>query len=69
MKQKNKSSAEDKSEPLNGCNCLNCRLGRIEDQLNHVQYVLESLTLPANPGKNPGDNPGKPSKKTKKKGK
>ena len=64
-----KKTDEDRSEPLNGCNCLNCRLGRIEEQLNHVQQVLESLTLPANPGKNPGNNPGRSSKKNKKKSK
>ncbi|MEE9150689.1 MAG: hypothetical protein V3U20_02505 [Thermoplasmata archaeon] len=60
-----KKTGEDKSELLKDCNCLNCRLGRIEVQLNHVQHVLESIAPPANPGK----NPGKTSKKTKKKNK
>ncbi len=69
MKKMNKSSSKDKNEPLKDCNCLNCRLGRIEDQLNQVQHALESLTLPSNPGRNPGNNPGKSSKKNKKRSK
>ena len=59
MKKREKNEIENKNEPLKDCNCLNCRLGRIEDQLDHVQHVLDSLALPANPGKS--------SNKTKKK--
>ena len=51
MKKINEDETENKNEPLKDCNCLNCRLGRIEDQLDHVQHVLDSLALPANPSK------------------
>jgi len=51
MKKRDENEIENKAEPLKDCNCLNCRLGRIEDQLDHVQHVLEDLTLPANPGR------------------
>jgi len=51
MKKTEENELESKKEPLMDCNCLNCRLGRIEDQLNHVQHVLEDLTLPTNPGR------------------
>jgi hypothetical protein len=27
---------------MDGCNCVNCRLGRIEEQLDHIKDVLEA---------------------------
>lgn len=27
---------------MDGCNCVNCRLGRIEEQLDQIKVVLES---------------------------
>lgn len=51
MKKIEKNELENNKESLRDCNCLNCRLGRIEDQLNHVQNALESMILPTNPGR------------------
>lgn len=51
MKKTGNDLTDNRSEPLKDCNCLNCRLGRIEEQLDHVQQVLESMALPNNPAK------------------
>ena len=32
----------DNSRMMDGCNCVNCRLGRIEEQLDHIRDVLET---------------------------
>ena len=37
----------DNSKMMDGCNCVNCRLGRIEEQLDNIKNVLE-----ADPSKN-----------------
>ena len=53
MKKTGNSSKENKTELLSDCNCLNCRLGRIEEQLDYVQNIIESLAMNNNPANNP----------------
>ncbi|UCG69872.1 MAG: hypothetical protein JSV09_02285 [Thermoplasmata archaeon] len=48
---KKSKGTENTGELLSDCNCLNCRLGRIEEQLDTLQTALESMNPPANPGK------------------
>jgi hypothetical protein len=55
-----KKTPEMNEEMLSDCNCLNCRIGRIEEQLNTIQEYLE-----INMGSN--KNPGKSSKNKSKK--
>jgi hypothetical protein len=42
MGRKKKVKKGSLNETLDGCNCLNCRLGRIENLLNHIQMELKS---------------------------
>jgi hypothetical protein len=49
---KKPKGAENNPTTLSECNCLNCRLGRIEEQLNHVQTALESMNNPGRSSKN-----------------
>lgn len=57
-----KKEPEMNTEMLSDCNCLNCRIGRIEEQLNYIQNYLESNM---DPPKNPGKSSKKKSKKKK----
>lgn len=42
MGRKKKEKKEPAKKILDGCDCLNCRLGRIEIKLNQIQTLLES---------------------------
>lgn len=53
MKKIDNKSKKNKTELLSDCNCLNCRLGRIENQLDSVQNMIESLAMNNNPTGNP----------------
>jgi hypothetical protein len=35
-----------KNPTLKDCNCLNCRLSRIEDQLNVLETLIQGMDLP-----------------------
>ena len=35
-----------KNPTLKDCNCLNCRLSRIEDQLGVLEHLITSMDLP-----------------------
>ncbi len=64
------------NEPRDNCNCLNCRIGRIESQLDSIQQLLGSSVTPTKTSKKTSKRPSKktskkarkkPSKKTSKK--
>ncbi|UCE36469.1 MAG: hypothetical protein JSW00_13230 [Thermoplasmata archaeon] len=42
MERKKKEKRGSIPELLDGCDCINCRVGRIENRLNHIQTILES---------------------------
>jgi hypothetical protein len=37
---------KNKNATLTDCNCLNCRLSRIEDQLTILNQLIQSMDLP-----------------------
>jgi hypothetical protein len=55
--------SKTKSITLKDCNCLNCRLSRIEDQLNVMQHLIKSLELPMKSPKKTVKNSSKKSVK------
>ncbi|UCE74279.1 MAG: hypothetical protein JSV56_00865 [Methanomassiliicoccales archaeon] len=58
-----------KNQPLKDCNCLNCRLGRIEDQLEMIQDHIQYMNSNNNKNTKKKNTKKKASKKNSKKSK